>query len=467
MPTKNLPLFQTKNTYKSVLYLSHELNSFGFRKKAQYTNPKLQIMKQHVLKKSTMSIMLFFMLPMMLHAKQIRIDSILYNPGQYNNESVEVIGTVTQYVSGTPSTTAYYILKGDYGATIKVNTDAKSPEINKRYSVKGIVYINSNREPFISEKIKEIVTDRDEDGVVDSKDNCPDTPNTDQTDSDGDGRGDACDNCPNQANANQADRDGDGVGDVCDNCPDEANANQRDRDGDGVGDACDNCPDEANANQADRDNDGTGNVCDFPWIWVAIIGGAIIIVLLVLLLVRRKQPTTGKAAPQPGPAPKGSETPSSSHDVQGDTIRYNVFQGNQGDTVKIPTSSSSDKTLSTMPGRFTITGGDDANKSFQLFGVPSSEGAIASIGREGDGWEQKVPGNRKYAHILLQDSTKTLSRLQAEFIYKNNQLYVRNKGNVNKTKVNGKEIEVDESTAVQSGDTIQAGQIEIRYEANE
>ena len=40
------------------------------------------------------------------------------------------------------------------------------------------------------------VIDTDQDGVLDSEDNCVDTPNTDQTDSDGDGIGDVCDPFP-------------------------------------------------------------------------------------------------------------------------------------------------------------------------------------------------------------------------------------------------------------------------------
>ena len=82
------------------------------------------------------------------------------------------------------------------------------------------------------------VSDGDGDGVPDTSDNCPTTPNPDQADSDGDGVGDACDNCRETANSDQADSDGDGVGDACDNCPTTPNVDQRDTDGDGVGDAC-------------------------------------------------------------------------------------------------------------------------------------------------------------------------------------------------------------------------------------
>ena len=84
-------------------------------------------------------------------------------------------------------------------------------------------------------------SDIDGDGIPDSQDNCPCTPNYDQLDSDGDGVGDVCDNCPNKPNPYQEDFDHDGVGDVCDNCKYKMNPDQLDSDHDGLGDSCDNC----------------------------------------------------------------------------------------------------------------------------------------------------------------------------------------------------------------------------------
>ncbi len=85
--------------------------------------------------------------------------------------------------------------------------------------------------------------DRDEDGVPDDEDNCPEEANPDQADSDDDGNGDACDGCPEDPE-DDADEDG-ACGDV-DNCPDVDNEDQLDFDEDGAGDACD----------ADDDDDG-------------------------------------------------------------------------------------------------------------------------------------------------------------------------------------------------------------------
>ena len=130
--------------------------------------------------------------------------------------------------------------------------------------------------------------DADGDGVEDNFDNCPFTPNRDQSDKDGDGVGDACDNCPLVPNKDQLDSDGDGIGDACDpdidndgvpnaqdNCPTIPNPDQKitcktaadcngyiatkgdvcndDIDGDGVPNAQDNCPLVYNPGQASTD----------------------------------------------------------------------------------------------------------------------------------------------------------------------------------------------------------------------
>jgi len=58
------------------------------------------------------------------------------------------------------------------------------------------------------------------------------------------------------------DRDDDGLAEHLDNCPETANASQRDSDSDGVGDVCDNCPETANPDQVDRTSNGVGDVCD-------------------------------------------------------------------------------------------------------------------------------------------------------------------------------------------------------------
>jgi hypothetical protein len=106
--------------------------------------------------------------------------------------------------------------------------------------------------------------DHDLDGEDDDRDLCP-FQRSAASDMDGDGLADDCD----------SDRDGDGYLNRRDNCPNVFNPDQRDTDRDGVGDACakdldrdgfaddlDNCPSVANPSQADLDGDGIGNACD-------------------------------------------------------------------------------------------------------------------------------------------------------------------------------------------------------------
>jgi hypothetical protein len=80
-------------------------------------------------------------------------------------------------------------------------------------------------------KTPNIAIDIDNDGIEDSKDNCPSVANPDQTNTNGDDMGDAC---------QQGDQDKDGVVDFKDNCRYAANPDQKDSDNDGFGDACEN-----------------------------------------------------------------------------------------------------------------------------------------------------------------------------------------------------------------------------------
>jgi len=154
------------------------------------------------------------------------------------------------------------------------------------------------------------VVDTDADGIAQTCDNCPSTPNNNQRDFDSDGMGDVCDGdvdgdgvlngsdqCaltplgqPVDANGcsqAQVDVDLDGICDpgksstLCtgsDNCPTTYNPSQanvvhpattpgdacEDPDGDFWVDNQDNCPSAYNPFQEDGDLDGIGNICEVP-----------------------------------------------------------------------------------------------------------------------------------------------------------------------------------------------------------
>ena len=161
-------------------------------------------------------------------------------------------------------------------------------------NVVASVFKGEEEPGYSGAKIFRLVTgspdDRDEDGELDTLDNCPSTPNgsiegtctsgyigvacTDNADcgtggfcsmgqeDEGDGVGDVCDNCPDDTNPDQTDTDGDCIGDPCDPEPSIYDTSQPDSDSDGVGDACDNCLGDSNPGQEDNDSDGIGDACD-------------------------------------------------------------------------------------------------------------------------------------------------------------------------------------------------------------
>ena len=76
-------------------------------------------------------------------------------------------------------------------------------------------------------------------------DNCPDDCNSNQLDANGDDIGDVCDDTPGCGGCSQpacgvsCDIDNDGILNTTDNCPGNCNSNQLDADDDGEGDVCD------------------------------------------------------------------------------------------------------------------------------------------------------------------------------------------------------------------------------------
>ncbi len=107
-------------------------------------------------------------------------------------------------------------------------------------------------------------------------------------DTDNDGVIDSIDNCPSQSNSDQKDSNSNNIGDMCD-----------DYDYDGISTYYDNCPEIANPDQLDTDKDKKGDMCDkeesrftekYPWItWVVFFGVFIAIVTMIYEVIKMKK----------------------------------------------------------------------------------------------------------------------------------------------------------------------------------
>ena len=141
-------------------------------------------------------------------------------------------------------------------AIAEPNTQLYDGKITKArvvfFGVTNPLYWTDDAVELFKNSVKWVLSDKDNDGIYDFKDNCPSISNPDQIDSDNDKIGNACDNCPYVYNPEQADMNSNGIGDLCD----------PDIDGDGKLNENDNCPLKYNPDQADIDKNDIGDVCE-------------------------------------------------------------------------------------------------------------------------------------------------------------------------------------------------------------
>jgi len=123
-------------------------------------------------------------------------------------------------VTGSPFNTNFYRIEGPVGIFSGVSALCADPALGD-----DPVDLTDCIETDLFLASGKLVNDIDQDGIVDTADNCPATANPGQEDADGDGAGDVCDNCtlvangplaPDAGGNSQLDTDGDGFGNICD-----------------------------------------------------------------------------------------------------------------------------------------------------------------------------------------------------------------------------------------------------------
>lgn len=112
-----------------------------------------------------------------------------------------------------------------------------------------------------------------------------------------------------------------------------------------------------------------------------------------------------------------------------------------------------------IPGTFLVKLLNEAEQRVEVYGVASSIGFIATIGREQAGKENES------THLLVNNNT--VSRRQAELVYKNNALYLKNLSGTNPTRLNKVEMKVGQELELSDGMEIAMGTAYIIYRKNQ
>jgi hypothetical protein len=113
-------------------------------------------------------------------------------------------------------------------------------------------------------------------------------------------------------------------------------------------------------------------------------------------------------------------------------------------------------TVKLLPGWFDVVGGDEVVKQIRFYSLGGERGAETTFGR--------VAG-RPYAHIQLK--APTVSSRQAKVAFDNGAAHLTNlaSSDSNPTKLNGREMGVNESVALSESDRVEMGEVSLLFHA--
>jgi hypothetical protein len=204
---------------------------------------------------------------------------------------------------------------------------------------------------------------------------------------------------------------------------------------------------------------------DFSWEWLPWALAALFLLVLAgvfaLVMRKRRRHASEKKAAEVSPLPvaEGVQEPAPAQAAVQVQAQVPAEQPAEPvpdlKTVKIALPSP--KTMRYVPGELVVLSGEDKGKSFKIAGFPTPEGSVVTIGRE------PVNGERAYAHIQIEERFHTVSRKQAEFIWKEKKLFVKNLSDTNPTQVNGVELKNGKMVQLKPGSVVRTGELEFEY----
>lgn len=352
------------------------------------------------------------------------------------NERVRVDGFVTQFVDTGSRSTSFYYLKDDWGGIIKVRTSKNPPSVNTRYSIEGPVGLDPvARDIYISEEVR-----------LESVPPPPDSPEIviasplpgAQTESEtvevtGTWRNIDPGTIAITGGAERSEVKTRPTSETSGTFLSTVKLNP----------ATSNTITVNGSNRAGLVTATTADVTHLAnrtWLY-AVIAGAVVLILAIsaILMIRTRKPDTiaqdySVTSPAIFDAPPPPEQV-----IEGRTIKLHAPPPN---TVKL------------LPGWFEVLAGDDLVKQIRFYRLGGERGAETTFGRA---------SGRPYAHIQIK--APTVSSRQAKLAFDNGAAHLTNFAapDSNPTKVNGRELGVDESILLSESDRVEMGEVSMLF----
>lgn len=357
--------------------------------------------------------------------KSTTIEAIINNPTAFEASEVEFSGLVTQYVIDKGSTN-YYLIRGDYGGIIRVNTAEPPPETNVKYLVKGIVYIDGNtKRPFVSEKVK---------SPIEFPDPVLTGPNSVEKNENFTINWNAENATKVTLNGNPVEIKGTRTLALNESTTFTVQAQY--------------------PNGKFKEKSLTITILPQQnWLLYILIAALVILVIVFIYFQVRKRNIDSEVIPASAYQEPLQPQQQSFNATEFKEAKPEFTDDTQFKTIKMVKTQP--KTLKFIPGKFVITEGLDKGKEFRVAGFPTSEGFVVTVGRK------ELSGDSAYAHIHLNE--KTVSREQAELHYIDHKLYLKNLSETNPTQLNGVEIRPGKTIEVTPGSVIKTGEVEFKY----
>jgi hypothetical protein len=172
-----------------------------------------------------------------------------------------------------------------------------------------------------------------------------------------------------------------------------------------------------------------------------LMGAAVVLVLIaaVFLMLRSRRDEMRTEDYSIASATRIDAPPPPEQVIEGRTIKLHAPPPN---TVKL------------LPGWFDVVGGDDVVKQIRFYSLGGERGAETTFGRA---------SGRPYAHIQLK--APTVSSRQAKVAFDNGAAQLTNLASAdsNPTKVNGREMGVNESVPLSESDRVEMGEVSLLF----